>query len=180
MTLNLSGDFFDLEALNRQSEPTIWNDFRPRESHSVLMECILFLLDRGKDPNFAFRGGVSFLHIAVRGYDNDCACGNVMVRLIHAGADIHAVDDGGLSVTEMAYTYNSSDEGRCDFIGYRGARWDEALTKYGYNVALFHEKFPKTPGFNHIMDTSKLSTWYWPYQSGYYRWLKPGYFSLRV
>ncbi|MCJ1396513.1 hypothetical protein MMC18_009404 [Xylographa bjoerkii] len=174
MIFNLGGDFIDMKVINDGGVPDIlahalW-EYRP---YSISVECVSFLLSRGVDPNIRTRKGNSCLHEVVTYNYDQINSVKIMVLLINAGADIHAINNRGMSVTEMAYTYNCGDERSQDSIGLRGANWDEALTECGYDVALFHKKFPKTPGFNHIMDTSKIG--YGPKRPGCYRWLEPGW-----
>ncbi len=126
---------------------------------------VALLLSRGSDPNSRDNFGKSSLHYCIKSSELH-TCFDELILLINAGADVHAVDYFGESITSYAYqTPVESDpeyrrttiimEKRCIIwenpwntirSGNRGNIWEEALSACGYDAAAFRQAYLDTGG----------------------------------
>ncbi len=126
---------------------------------------VALLLSRGSDPNSRDNLGKSSLHHCIKSSELH-TCFDELILLMNAGADVHAVDYDGKSITSYAYqTPVESDpeyrrtaikSGNRGYIwenhwtinrsGNRGNIWEEALTACGYDAAAFRQAYLDTGG----------------------------------
>lgn len=103
-----------------------------------------FLLKRGAKINDRDLFGNTCLHLYLYG-DNWDYCGDVrvacrvLILLLRHGADIHAINDDGISVSERAYTRRGNSAS--------GDVWDRALVEEGYRVCEFRRGWPREANF---------------------------------
>ncbi|KAI1148321.1 ankyrin repeat-containing domain protein [Nemania diffusa] len=73
-----------------------------------------------------------------------------LIRLVHCGADVYAVDDWGKSVSEMAYAKLVCHElNNYDLGSYRGDLWDSVLHACNYSIAEFRAICPRVARYTH-------------------------------
>jgi hypothetical protein len=110
---------------------------------------VALLLSRGSDPNSRDSLGKSSLHHCIKSSEL-YTCFDELILLMNAGADVHAMDRWGKSVTE--YAYHTPVEGMHSLRWYgkasgnRGKIWQEALTACGYDAAAFRQAYLDTGG----------------------------------
>lgn len=114
-----------------------------------ITEMVALLLSRGSDPNSRDNLGISSLHHCIKSSKLH-TCFDELILLINAGADVHAVDYFGESITSYAYQIpvETDWEYRRTTIrsGNRGNIWEEALTACGYDAAAFRQAYLDTGG----------------------------------
>lgn len=149
--MDLSRDFIDLEEKDGNGRTALLRllDWKGTA------EKVDLLLRRGANPEVYARDGRSCLHYCVERSETS-ECVEILKRLIRAGADVHAVDDIGYSVTKCAY--NTPEEGhtmrkRGFTNGNRGMIWEQALTDCGYDAAEFRQAHLDAGG--HLLGNSQ-------------------------
>jgi len=88
--------------------------------------------------------GKTCLHLLF--YHQTTPCGDILKDLlkllIDKGADVHAIDKFGRSVSCVAYS-DICLAATEDLTSYRGDLWDAVLDLYGYNIFDFRKKYPR-------------------------------------
>ena len=109
------------------------------------------LLHRGACPTNQDDWGNTCLHLCLRLVSGEL-CLESMIILIKGGADVHAVNNCGESVTELAYrTIKGGDRLCCKarrnrVRGNRGLLWERALEACGYDAISFRQDFIDSGG----------------------------------
>ena len=80
---------------------------------------------------------------------------HILLSLIKSGADVDAVDDHGVCVTEHAYTYGQ-DFTFTNLAGRLGDLWDHVLVRCGYDLFARRTAFPRRPSYSDS-DSEKYS-----------------------
>ena len=110
----------------------------------VTVQKMALLLDKGGSIHERDSGGRTCLHLLF-----SCPLWALsknrwkdpLIYLIRRGADVHAKDDFGLSVSYYAYTKSCRDERP---LSYRGDLWDAALDACGHDIREFRKGYPRT------------------------------------
>ena len=112
-------------------------------------ERIKLLLRRGASPTIQDNWGDTCLHLCLRELPEK-VCLESMIILITGGADVHAVNNAGKSVTELAYqTPQGGDRLFGKFrkiLRNRGLLWERALEACGYDAISFRQDFMDAGG----------------------------------
>jgi hypothetical protein len=127
-TFKLGGAFIDVNLKDGWGDSLLniaaQADFRGCDPRKVD-----FVLRRGAKIDSRNHSGQSCLHLLVGWARNPRTANEAefLILVIRGGADIHAVDNYGNSVSEIAYNL-------CYMPGYAGELWDYALSECGYDI----------------------------------------------
>lgn len=106
------------------------------------------LIDRGADINARDTNGATCLHLAIenakRPLENDEF--EALTYLVHCGADVHATNFDGKSVSEVAFETHSTDV-VYKLGSYRGDLWLAVLAAAGYDASSFVTGWPREKVF---------------------------------
>ena len=104
------------------------------------------LLNRGLSIYDRDDQGETCLHVClrcVRFFSNEKES---LILLVQKGADVHAVDYSGMSISDIAYNASYEDEGY-DLGGYRGDLWDAVLSECGHDISEMRKGYPRIPHY---------------------------------
>lgn len=141
MILDLGGEFIDMEEKNRYGD-TLLMDYTIDRGFDTNHHCVKILLDRGASVKATDTNGGTCLH---RVFCNPPGTGSKkesLMLLIQANADIHATDNYGVSVSDVAYNGDDIKNKIWNIPStYRRDIWEEALTECGKlkEAALFRK-----------------------------------------
>jgi ankyrin repeat protein len=69
-----------------------------------------------------------------------------LILLVRRGADVHAVDYSGMSISDVAYSASCGDK-EDGLGGYRGDLWDAVLSECGHDISEMRKDYPRIPHY---------------------------------
>jgi len=106
------------------------------------------LLNRGSSIYDRNEQGETCLHVCLHNA-MFCRLSNEkesLILLVQKGADVHAIDYNGMSISDVAYNASCQDE-EYDLGGYRGDLWDAVLSKCGHDISEMRKDYPRIPHY---------------------------------
>ncbi|OAP64992.1 hypothetical protein AYL99_00964 [Fonsecaea erecta] len=144
MILNNSIPFVDIGSRDSQGSTMLLSFAAKCSSYDDPVSLFTLYLAKGADISVRDGHGRNCLRLALESlWDEEC---NDQVRkcvalLIRNGADIHSVDEDGVSVSDYAYENPIQLEiGSC-----RGDVWDAALSECGYDIRQMRHGYHRLP-----------------------------------
>lgn len=141
MILNLGGEFINYECEDEIGQ-TMLLRCSVGNGYGLNPYNIKLLIDRGANLMARDPKGDTCLHLALESVRNPRRVSEKasLLFMVKAGADVYAVNDKGISVSDVAYTFNKRDQYK-NLGTYRGDLWDEVLTECGYDATGFAKTF---------------------------------------
>ena len=137
----MGNEFINYEAKNRYGQ-TVLLRCSNGCGYGLNAPCIRLLIDHGASVMAKDNCGRTCLHYALDSLRNPSQVSEKesLLLLVKAGADVYAVDDNGISVSDVTYTRSDYDK-MFNLGTYRGDLWDEVLTECGYDATLYRGNF---------------------------------------
>ena len=144
--MNLGASFIDVKQ-PYQGEYLLFKLAR-NYSNGYTPQKFELLLNRGSSIYDRNGQGETCLHVCLHNA-TFCRFSNEkesLILLVRKGADVHAVDYSGTSISDVAYNASYQDD-RPDLGGYRGDLWDAVLSECGYNISEMRKGYPRIPHY---------------------------------